>query len=459
MGTSLLVQPELRWSVDYRTDYIAPPLGLAYLAAVLLQNGRQTAILDLPMARLGHEDVLARIRKDQPDWVGLTCTTMNFPRTEALARDIKQRFPDLPIVVGGPHVTYTAATLLRDPQSPFDVVVRGEAEDVIADLDLALTGADWRERAARVPGVCLRIDGQVSLSPRTSLIADLNSLPRPARHLLPMERYRRYQPHTPVITSRGCPFTCHFCSAGQMQGSKFRFRSPDNILDEVEEIVDTYGFEVIHFSDDTFSYHRSRVLEICDRFLQRGITARWLCETRAETLTEAMLRRMKEAGCFLVTMGVESGCQKLNERMGRRSHIGHIRQVVDWCHRVGIESRTGFMIGLAGETRDTLDRCLEFALEIRPDHIAYSIMTPYPGTRIAEDPGAFDIEIVGRDFSEYRHDKANIRLPGLEPVDLEREWMRLVAETYVRKEEETVFVPTPKPMCQDCRHDAICFPG
>ncbi|MCW5983483.1 MAG: radical SAM protein [Bryobacteraceae bacterium] len=457
MARSILIQPPLRFGVETKTSYIEPPLGLAYVAACLLEGGRQTAILDMPMDELPVKAVLDRIAGGV-DWIGLTCTTLNYGSARSVARAVKARFPTVPVVLGGPHATFTAEQILSEPDPVFDVVVQGEAENIVLPLDQAFESRQWRTLISDIAGVCCRLDGVVRSGGRTAYVGDLDALPFPARQLLPMSKYAAYQPHTPIITSRGCPFHCAFCSAGQMHGQTFRARSAENVVDEVERVVRVYGFSTIHFSDDTFSMNSRRVRQICQIMRARGIKCRWLCETRAETLTAELLQDMAAAGCFLVTMGVESGCQKLNDRSGRRSHVGHVRKAVQMCREAGIESRIGFVIGLPGETADTLERSLEFALDVRADHVAFGILTPYPGTDIARFPEAYGVRILSRDYDNYRHDSANVQVGELGPEDLEQAWLRLVADANILPGEMTQpLIPRPKAMCDGCEHLSRCF--
>jgi len=269
----------------------SPPLGLAFLAGALEAVGIEVEILDLvvfPYSTKMLEQVLNRFK---PSFVGLTAVTMNVENALAVARDVKATSPGILTVMGGPHVTFCAEdTLQAAPE--IDVVVMGEGEETIVELAQApRTPQDWCE----IRGLAYRDGRQINYTDPRPFIKDIDTLPEPARHLIPLGRYRALGLPVSMTTSRGCPFQCIFCVGRKMVGAKVRYRDPVKVVDELA-YLDTLDFNQINIADDLFTAAPKHCLGVCDEILARGLDTRWTSFARVDTVSPEVLQRMKAAG-------------------------------------------------------------------------------------------------------------------------------------------------------------------
>ncbi len=370
-----------------------PPLGLAFLGAVLEREGIPVAIIDAAAERLSPRELRRRIAEFRPDLVGVTVLTEFRFSSFDTARLAREAAPDAVVILGGPHVTLAAEDTARHvPEA--DIVVRGEAEKTILLLIRALAESG---DPAGVPGLTWREGDTVRSTPDAPLVRDLDALPFPARHLLPMDTYRftldvpgvGKRPAAHTITSRGCPFGCSFCATSTMMGMKWRARSADNVLAEVEQVVGQ-GIDTLWFYDDTFTMARKRVADICQGIIDRGWKLHFTCSIRVDTVDRDLLALMKRAGCFKVFFGVESGNQETIDRVcGKRISLDQVRDVARWCDELGIQKNPGYIIGFPGETEEQARETVRFMGEIG-GQASLSFLRIYPGTaieRIARETG------------------------------------------------------------------------
>lgn len=240
-------------------------------------------------------------------------------------------------------------------------------------------------------------------TPNRGYIEDLDSLPFPARHLLPMDKYKilgRKLTVIHVISSRGCPFQCTFCSSSALCGKRFRARSVENILDEIEEAAEKYKTRHIEFIDDTFTLNRRRIVEFCEEVKKRGLDISWCCSSRVDTIDEDLMKKMKEAGCFIIFFGVESASQRTLDLIGKGITVDRAVKAINWAKKAGIEVLASFVIGFPWETRRDMKETIRFAVKLKPDFAEFSVATPYPGTALyemAEKEGLIEV----RDWSKY----------------------------------------------------------
>jgi anaerobic magnesium-protoporphyrin IX monomethyl ester cyclase len=356
-----------------------PPLGLAYLAAVLDQDGYEVKIWDCPVCEIDHEKLKAELASFQPSLVGIGSMTPTIESAFKSAVVAKEACPDAKVVVGGPHVTFMdKETLAQEPA--IDVVVRGEGEETLSELVTHLPNLSGLED---VKGITFRKGDQIIKTPNRPFIQDLDALPRPAFNLLPIEKYRILgRKLLPIMSSRGCPFQCSFCVASQMFGAGFRARNPKKVLDELEWLRDEYGAQGISFQDDTLTFNRKRILEICDGIMERKINLRWGCGTRADVVTKEILAKMQKAHCDEICFGVESGCQRIRDALKKRVSTEQIENAIKWAKEAGIFVTASIILGYPGETKETLMQTLEFIRKVEPDDVYLCHATPYPGTEL-----------------------------------------------------------------------------
>lgn len=279
--------------------------------------------------------------------------------------------------MGGCHVTFWDENALNEcPQ--LDVVVRREGEITIAEIadkvkeNKPLTG---------ILGTTVRENGKPVRNPERPLIQDLDSLPFPAHHLLPLAHLKNMGRFIfPITTSRGCLYWCNFCTTVRMFGRGYRERSPKNVVDEMEYLHKRYGASQFTFYDDAFTVNQKRTIEICNEIHRRGLTVEWDCETRVDMITKELLETMKSAGCIAVWFGVESGSQSVLEQMGKSFKLDQTRRAFKWAKDTGLLTEASAIFGFPGETKESLTETMKFAEQLDPILLGYYIATPYPGT-------------------------------------------------------------------------------
>ncbi len=370
------------------------PLGICYIAAVLEKNKIEVEILDADILNLTYEQSKEQILEKNPSILMISILTFTYDDMVKLANEIKNLNKSITIIVGGPHLATHPETTMRN--DCFDYGLVGEAE--YSSLELAqkiLQGEDPKD----VRGIIYCRDGEITSTEKRDLIQDLDELPMPAFHLLPpMELYRpqihsyRYSPVATMVTSRGCPYQCIFCDQGVF-GKKFRYMSGKNIANQMAIIQEKYGIREIMFFDDVFTINKQRVHEMCDEIQRRGLKIAWSCSSRADHLDKGLLIKMKEAGCWMIGMGIESGNQQILNFIKKKITLEKIEETVGIAHEVGIKVRGFFQIGHPTETEKTIEDTIVFANSLPLYAADFLISTPFKGTElydIAEQYGSFD---------------------------------------------------------------------
>jgi radical SAM superfamily enzyme YgiQ (UPF0313 family) len=356
-----------------------PPLGLAYMAAVLEKNQFEVKVMDCPVCEMDHAKLKDELASFNPEIVGIGSMTPTIASALKSARVAKEACPDATVIMGGPHATFMSGQILFD-EPAVDVVVRGEGEETL--LEIAQKSPNM-QNLSEVKSVVFRKDDQIVQTPTRPFIQDLDALPRPAYHLIPVDKYRILgRKLLPIMSSRGCPFQCSFCVASQMFGARFRGRNPKNVLDEIEWLRDEYGAEGVTFQDDTLTFDRKRILDICDGIVDRKIELPWGCGTRADVVNREILAKMRKAHCNEVCFGVESGCQRIRDALKKKVTTDQCENAIKWAKEVGIFVTVSVILGYPGETRETLQQTLDFVRRVEPDDVYLNHATPYPGTEL-----------------------------------------------------------------------------
>ncbi|MFH0769065.1 MAG: radical SAM protein [Chloroflexota bacterium] len=363
------------------TKYSQPPMGLAQLAAVLEKAGYPVSIIDANALALAPRDVASQAVNS--DVIGLTAMTPTINAALAIAGEIKNINPNVSIIFGGSHATLLPEeTLNSAPQ--IDVLVRGEGETVIIEL---LHVLEDKRAWGNIGGISYRENGRVINNPVSSGNVDLDSLPFLAYHLLPLSKYKPHPPHgrelpfAAIITSRGCPYRCGYCSK-PVFGQKFRAQNPERVVAEIAYLKEKFGVRELAIYDDVFTLNRDRVYAIAELILKRGLKICWTCETRVDLVDKELLSLMKKAGCYSVAYGVESACQEILNILNKGIALERVEEAVRITREAGLQTIGYFMLGSPGETPETINDTVSLAKKLKLDFAQFAITIPFPGTEL-----------------------------------------------------------------------------
>lgn len=407
----------------------SPPLGIAYVAAAFEAAGCEVRVFDYIVSHYSREKLSAQLADFQPDAVGAGCVTMNFYDAQQIIRDVKSCNQEILTMMGGPHVSFTAEETLRN-YPEIDLIFIGESDDTIIEfVPLIKQKNKWHN----IRGIAFRQNDEIINNGKRDFIMDVDCIKMPARHLLPVSRYRALGFPVSMITGRGCPNSCIFCLGRKMVGSKIRRRRTKNVLDEMEQIVGL-GFERINIADDLFASDKERVKEICAGIRKRDLKFTWSAFARVDTVDQEMLEAMVAAGCDSVSFGVESGNPEMLKRIKKGIKLEQVHNAVKMCKQSGMIAHASFMVGLPGETKETLAQTEELAKSLDIVY-GYHYLAPFPGTTVREKVHKYDLEILTNSWDKYDANDAIVRTSALQPQDIrefvarfdneiEKDWQR-----------------------------------
>jgi anaerobic magnesium-protoporphyrin IX monomethyl ester cyclase len=413
-----------------------PPMGLAMIGAVLLGAGHEVDLIDIDAQKATIETIDEMIARKGSRLVGMSVTAPVFMNAVRMAEKIKERRPEVKMVLGGYHPSLAPAEAIAP--ACIDFVVKGEGERTVVELAAAVAEGADPARLATINGLYFKRDGQIVGNPDRELIRELDDLPFPARQLFDRQRYTypdtRFDPAYPLYTSRGCPGQCTFCLQQYITGRKLRFRSAGNVADEIQHLVADYGAREIHIWDDMFTCNRKRVFEIRDEFKKRGIKVplAFTAGIRVDTASEDILAAMREMGGYAVAFGVESGSQEVLDRAKKGIKLDEVRTAVKRAKAIGFETWCFFMLGLMGDTRETIEQTIRFAIELDPDVAKFHVLKPYPGSEIHRqmEAGGF---ILDHNVENYGiHTYPVHRTETLSPEDIYRFQQMAYRRFYLR---------------------------
>jgi magnesium-protoporphyrin IX monomethyl ester (oxidative) cyclase len=437
---------------------LVPPLGVTSVAAVLEARGFEVTVLDAlaegyltptrttdDSVRIGLTDaqIAARIADFAPDVVGVSCVLSNRHHdAHAVCRIAKQVSPRILTVMGGAHPTTLTDLVMADPA--VDIAVLGEGDlalpGILERLDAGLPLTD-------LDGLACRVNGTVHVTDKTNYITELDELPFPARHLLDLERYWEVgQPHgdlkrrrfATMVTSRGCPGRCIYCSAEKLWGKRYRLRSAENVLAEMEYLIERFGVEEIHFEDDNLTASKARTRALLGGMIERGFDLAWSTPNglMIETLDDEIIELMAASGCYATSLAVESGSQRvLTDVVRKKLDLTRVKPLVATLRASGIHTRGFFVIGFPGETRDEIGQTIEFAAEAGFDWATINIATPLPGTdmhRVCVENGYIDADLA---LGDLKYTIGSITTDEFDPAYLHEQWRR--ADEYINYENNT----------------------
>jgi len=391
-----------------------PRIGLAYLASYLVSLGIACSVIDAKYDRLDQEKLKEEIERTKPHIVGFTAMTTEIIDTAKVAKDIKKKHPNIKIIIGGPHATALPVETLKEFPA-FDIACMGEGEYTLKEIsNLGASSKDLEN----IAGIAYKDeDGIIRKNSPRPFIEKLDSLPSPAWHLFkPAKKY-------PILASRGCPFRCNFCM--RVLGDRIRFRDPDLVIEEMENIYETYKPSLFEFYDETFGVDKAKTERLLDNIIEKGLhkKIKWHIQTRVDVVTGGLLKKMKEAGCAWVGFGVESGNEDILKATNKNITKEKVRDAIRMAKDASLDTGSFFILGHPGETKKTAKETIDFALELNTTTVAFGIMTPYPGTEIARmaEEGRGGYKLLSKKWSDYNKQTNDmLELEGIDSETLQK---------------------------------------
>jgi len=378
---------------------LTPPLGLSYIAAVLLKAGYDVSAIDLNVSGFDHSRVRWILERETPRILGISAHTETYLSGLQVAQIAKQVNPKIAVIMGGTHPTVMYQDAAKEKN--IDVVVRGEGEYSMLELaDCIIKG---KGNLAEINGIAYRENKTVKVNPERPFIEDPDELPFPARGLFPLPLYN--SPGTVLMSRGGCPFHCHFCAVNSVWKGNRRFRKPEKVVEEILYIFNHEQAEEIAFADDAFTLNRRRVLELCGllKDVKEALRLRWLCATRVDLVDKELLEEMHEAGCYDIQYGIEAGSQKILDSIGKKITLEQVRDAVSTTLGLGINVTCSFMFPHPEDTVETIREQMHLMKELLKMGATETITAtaPFPGTYYYEHADELGIKVLAGNWDEY----------------------------------------------------------
>ena len=394
-------------------EHPSPPFGLMSLAAFLVEKGYEVRIEDYIIEQCSIERYKFIINEFKPDVIGATAVSMTVKKSLSIIKEYKMIAPGIMTVMGGAHVTFDASSILNS--GGVDFIVRGEGEITFTEL---LKTISEGKSIADVNGISYIDRGIVHHTQDRELIEDINILPYPAGNLVALSKYKAMDLPINMITSRGCPHSCIFCLGRKMVGKRLRYYDTKRVVDEFETLS-RLGFSQINISDDLFTSNKKRCIAICDGIISRGINQAWSAFARVDTISQDLLSKLKEAGCVTLCFGIESGNQEILNMVKKKTTLEKCRTAADLCTKAGITPLASYILGLPGETEETVMNTFRFARDINME-FGMHILAPFPGTEVREKSGEYGITILTDDWDLYDANRSVCSTNGISPDRIDR---------------------------------------
>lgn len=431
----LLVRPP---DITKKDFYCTPYMGLGYLATALRKKGYSVKILHCIKERMGLGDFKSYINNIKPSVIGFTGVSYDIGSIRESIRIVKDIDKDIPVVIGGAHVSAVPEAAMQDDFQDADYAFRGESEiglPMLMDFISKKSSVDLGE----IPGLVWKDNGQIRINNQV-FYENVDELGLPAWDLMdpreyeasPFHGFAKGFPLAPMISARGCPFPCTFCSTKHQMGQKVRHRGVSLILEEMKLLINEYGVKEIQFLDDCFSVNKDKVMQICQGILDEGIKINWQCPNglRVDTIDEEMLRIMKKAGCYHFSVGIESTNPAILRKMKKNITLELVEEKIAIAKKVGIKVTGFFILGFPGETKEDIKRTINYARRIPIDKVLFSNFWPSPGTEIYENlrqEGKISKEKIGTHYF-----KATFPPEGMTPGQLKKCQLSGFASFYLR---------------------------
>ena len=403
-------------------DTYCPPLGVLYIASLVRKNNHIPYVIDVPALRWSLKETVNYVLSLNPDVVGISSMTINILNAGKIAEELKLQGLKVPIVIGGPHVTAAPVETLKR-FSAIDYGVIGEGEITFLEL---IEKLGRHESVSDIMGILWQDhSGEVVVNPPRPFIKDLDTLPLPAWDLLPNfpEAYpqsaleTKRLPAASIITSRGCPHQCTFCDRAVF-GSSVRHHGAEYTLDMIRLLKNKYGVKDLMILDDNFLLDKKKLFKICDTIIEEKMDLRWYCLSHVKFMTEDRLKKIKEAGCWIMEVGIESGCERILELLKRNTKKEEIAEAIKRARKAGIRVKGNFIFGLPTETRESLEETIQFATDINISLFQQTFLTIWPGCELSNHAGQYGC--VETDWGKLAHFQISFIPNGLTQEDLLR---------------------------------------
>ena len=417
---------------------VYPPLGLLYIAAILKQNDIDVLLIEARSRGLSFDKVIDEVRKETPDFIGITAITARINSALYLSAKVKEINPDIKVILGGPHVHFEHRDVIKN--NSVDFCVRGEGEITALELIRTVTeGGNLRE----VKGITFKQGDEIIVTPDRPFVRNLDTFPFPDRELLQSPAYRGIwtegKTFSPMLATRGCPYLCQFCDSPAIWGRVHRRRSVTNVLDELEQIYNEFGVRYVRFVDDLLVANRKWAIELCRGILERGLDElSWACDGRVGLVSEELLEELKKANCKVIFYGIEFGNQRILDFCKKGFTIEQVKETMEMSSKVGISSYGYFMMGYPTETNETVEDTINLAIELGLDYgmdsAGFSIVTPFPGTGLYEYCKKNDM-LKTTDWSQYSYQLGGgvIKLENITDEELKNLYERAIYEFQFRE--------------------------
>lgn len=420
MSDILLIQPPVGNPINKSQFTI--PLGLAYLARVLQDNAYSVTVLDMGVEKTTRTTLSAILSREMPKLVGITSTVLTYNDGIRVASFIKKQKPNLPIVIGGPQASFLPEQTLE--KGCIDIVAISEGEITMLEIAEYYINGDIFS-LSKIKDIAYKHNGQIVINERRPFIENLDTIGFPARDLFDLNKYEN--PFS-IITGRGCPHACTFCTNQNMWRRRYRVRSIDNVVKEIIEIRDKYKPDMIHFIDDTFILDHERVVSICDESIEKHIHVIWSCSSRGKPIPSYVLKKLREAGCRGIIIGAESGSNRVLRNIKKGVTKQDIEETVKGIHRAGIGVVCSFIIGFPCDTERSINETIQFAKQLASLQISkneppvlsqFGAVMPLPGTELFDNLPKRD-----RLFLMENWDRYDFSTPIITPKNLSKREMQ-----------------------------------
>ncbi len=420
----LLIHPPISMTKPTLPYFNSLPLGLGFIAAVLEKNKIDVKILDGYVLGLDAQQLEKELDAYSPDIVGVSVVTPRAKQGLEIARIVKKKNPKTHVVLGGPHVSALGENVVIEDEVDIGVVGEGEAT-MLELVDVLGSGGDL----SSVNGILYKENGEVKKTKPRELLKDLDQLPHPAYHMLPIDKGKYNPPgawsrgrkgnYANMTTSRGCPHKCSYCDVHVTFGNNYRVHSPEYVVDELEYLYKKFNVSNFSFRDSIFTLNKKRIMRICELIEERGLSKKisWVCNGRVNYVDEELLKAMKSAGCWQVQYGVESGNQEILNKAARGTTIPQIKAAFAATKKAGLNVHGYFMVGLPGETKETVKDTVKLAKAISPDLIGFSVAIPFPGTEFYKWAVEHD-HLKIEDWNSFVYNTAIVETPQMSISDV-----------------------------------------